>query len=171
MKWLRVALEMIGAASLLALAFFGARIVYNNSSDKVNKATRKDAMFILNWSGLSTNQDYRIISSYESSRSFTGDHLDYFCSALPKFEVAEWAKDEWHDGPEKDSLLADALELAVGDARQHGGGCIPPVEEANSATMKVMFPQVVLRNRQASAADVILYDPQKRRLYYVSFKT
>jgi hypothetical protein len=91
-------LEIIGAASLLAVVFLGVRIVYGNSSDRVNKATRKDVQFAPNWGGISTNQDYRIVSSYQSSRSFTGDHLDYFCIELPKFEVAEWAKNQWHDG-------------------------------------------------------------------------
>jgi hypothetical protein len=171
MKWLRVALEIIGAVSLLAVVVLGARIVYSNSSDRVDKASRKDVAFILNWSGLSPDQDYKIISSYESSRSFTGDHLDYFCIQLPEFKVAESAKDEWHDGPEKDPLLADALQLAINDAHQHGGGCIPSLEEASSTAIKLMFTQVLLRSRQATVADITLYDPQKKRLYYVSFKT
>ena len=170
MKWFRVALEVIGAASLLAVVGFGSWNLYSNSSERVNQASRKDALFILNWGGLSTDQNYKVTSSYESSRNFTGDHLDYFCIELPKFEVAEWAKNEWHDGPEKDSLLAEALELAVNDAHQHGG-CIPSVKEANSAAMKIMFWQVVLHDRQAMAADIILYDSQKQMLYYVSFKT
>jgi hypothetical protein len=171
MKWLRVGLEIIGAASLPAVVAFAGWILHSRSSDKINRATRKDVQFALNWGGISTNQDYRVISSYESSRSFTGDHLDYFCIELPKFEVAEWAKNEWQDGPEKDSLLAEALKLATDDAIQHGGSCIPSVEKANSSSMKLMFPHVVLHNRQASAADIVLYDPQKRMLYYVSYKT
>jgi len=171
MKWLRVGLEIVGAASLLVGMALVAWIVYGNSSDKVNKATRKDAQFILNGSGLSTNQDYKIISSYESSRSLTGDHLDYYCIELPKFEVAEWAKEEWQNLPEQNPILAAALQLAVNDARQQGGDCIPSAEEANSTAMKLMFLQVVLHSRQATAADIILYDPQKRRLFYVSFKT
>src|SRR6476469_2702754 len=117
MKWLRVGLEIVGAASLLVGMALVAWIVYGNASDKVNKATRKDAQFILNGSGLSTNQDYKIISSYESSRSLTGDHLDYYCIELPKFEVAEWAKEEWQNLPEQNPILAAALQLAVNDAR------------------------------------------------------
>ncbi len=170
MKWLRVGLEVIGAASLLAFAIVATWSVYQSSSEKINRATRKDVLFVLNWGGISTDQDFKIISSYQSRRSFTGDHLDYYCIELPKFEVAEYAKDEWHDGPEKDSLLAEALKLAVDDARQHGD-CIPSVEEANSPAIKVMFTTVVLHSRQATAADIILYDPRKRMLYYVSYKT
>ena len=170
MKWFRVALEVIGGASLLAVAVLGSWALYSTSSDKLDKATRKDALFILNWSGLPTNQDYKVTSSYESRRNFTGDHLDYFCIQLPTFQVADWAKDEWHDGPEKDPLLAEALETALNSVVERGG-CLPSASEANSPAMKLMFTTVVLRSRHASAADIILYDPQKRMLYYVSYKT
>jgi hypothetical protein len=121
MKWFRVVPEVIGAASLLAVVGFGSWNLYSNSSERVNKASRKDALFILNWAGLSSEQEYRIISSYESPRSFTGDHLDYYCIALPKFEVAERVKNQWHDGPETDSSLANALEVTVNDAVSTAG--------------------------------------------------
>jgi hypothetical protein len=170
MKWFRVALELIGGASLLAVVGFGSWLLYNNSSDRFDKASRKDALFVLNWAGLPTNQNYRVVSSYESRRNFTGDHLDYFCIELPKFQVADWAKDHWHDGPEQDALLADALETALNSAREHGS-CVPSASEANSPAMKMMFTTVLLHNRYATAADLILYDPQKRMLYYVSYKT
>lgn len=170
MKWFRVALEVIGGASLLALAVGFAWGLYSNSFDRVNKVSRKDALFILNGGGLPTDQDYKVVSSYESRRNFTGDHLDYFCIELPKFQVADWAKDEWHNGPEKDALLAEALETALNSAHEPGG-CVPAVSEANSPAMKMMFTTVVLHSRHATAADIILYDPQKRMLYYVSYKT
>jgi hypothetical protein len=170
MKWVRIGLEVLGATFLLGAVGLGAWIVWGNSSNKFNKASRKDVQFILNWGGLSPNQEYKIISSFESARSFTGDHLDYYCIELSKFDVAERAKNEWHDGPETNPLLSDALQLAVEDARHHGG-CIPAIEQANSSAMKIMFPQVVAHNRFATAAEIILYDPEKRMLYYVSFKT
>jgi hypothetical protein len=65
MKWFRVALELIGGASLLAVVGFGSWLLYNNSSDRFDKASRKDALFVLNWAGLPTNQNYRVVSSYE----------------------------------------------------------------------------------------------------------
>jgi hypothetical protein len=170
MKWARIGLEVLGAIFLLGVMGFGAWMLWGNSSNKFNKASRKDVQFILNWGGLSPNQEYKIISSFESGRTFTGDHLDYYCIELSKFDIAGWAKDEWHDGPETNPLLSDALQLAVDDAREHGAS-IPPIEKSNSSAMKIMFPQVVARNRQATAADIILYDPDKKMLYYVSFKT
>ena len=140
------------------------------TSEKVNRAKARDVLFILNWGGITTNQVFKVIASYESARSVTGDHLDYYCIELSKFDVADFAKNEWHDGPEKNPLLAEALELGVNDARQHGD-CFPSAEEANSEAMKIMFWSVVIHGHQPTGADIILYDPRNKRLYYVSYKT
>jgi hypothetical protein len=169
-KGLRIALEVMGAATILAIVAFGISVVYSGSRERINKASRKDAAFILNWAGIPTNQDYRIVSSYESTRSFTGDHLDYFCIELPKFEVSGQQKGDWHNGPESNQLMAEALQLALDDARQHGN-CVPALDKANSSAMQLMFPEIVARNRHPTAADIILYDEKRRMLYFASFKT
>jgi hypothetical protein len=169
MKWLRLGLEVIGAAAILGVVVLAA-LVARDHSDRANNASRRDALFILNWAGLPTDQDYRVVSSYRSARSLTGDHLDYFCIQLPRFEVAEQTKPQWQEGPETNPLLADALELAVNDARDHGA-CVPSAKEANAAGMELMFVTVVLNDRQATAADIILYDARRKMLYYVSYKT
>jgi hypothetical protein len=170
MKWFRIGLEVIGASSLLFFGVVAAWTFHNSTSERVNTAKRKDVLFVLNWGGVSTNQDFKIIASYQSPRSFTGDHLDYYCIELSKFEVSDYEKNDWHDGPEQNPLLADALELSVNDARQHGD-CFPSADEANSATMKIMFWSVELHGRQPTSADIILYNPKNKRLYYVSYKT
>jgi len=173
MKWLRLSLQTIGALSLLLLSVAGVVValsIYSGTSEKFNKATRKDSLFILNRGGISTNQNFKVIASYQSPRSLTGDHLDYYCIELPKFEVADAEKNEWHDGPEKNPLLVEALELAVNDAHMHGE-CFPPVEKANSEAMKIMFVSVTLHDREPTAAEIILYDTNNSKLYYVSFKT
>jgi len=172
-KWLRLCLQTIGAFSLLLLVAAAVTVafgIYSGTSEKLNKATRKDSLFILNWGGIPTNQDFKVIARYESPRSFTGDHLDYYCIELPKFEVAEAEKNEWHDGPENDPLLSEALEFAVNDARMHGD-CLPTASQANSEAMKIMFVSVTLHDREPTADDIILYDTKNRKLYYVSFKT
>ena len=169
MKGLRIGLEVLGAAALSAIVVFGISVVYSGSKDRINKASRKDVAFVLNLAGVPTDQNYRVVSSYESARSFTGDHLDYFCIDLPRFEIADRQKDDWHSGPESNPLMVEALKLALDGVHQRDN-CIPAVQNANSPAMQIMFPQVVLRNGHATAADIILHDSQTRMLYYVSFK-
>ena len=142
------------------------------SSERTNADGRNDTLFVLKvlkWGDISTNQDFKVTSSYNSARNLTGDHLDYYCIDLATFEVADYAKEQWQDGPEKNPLLADALRSGIEAAREHGN-CMPPVEQANSAAMKIMFWSVTLHGRYPSAADIILY-PSSRRLYYVNYKT
>jgi len=55
--------------------------IYSGMAERFNKATPKDLLFILNWGGISTNQNFEVIPSYQSRRSFTGDHVDYYCIA------------------------------------------------------------------------------------------
>jgi hypothetical protein len=169
MKWFRGTLEIIGALSLLGLAVLGVLVIRDGSA-RVNTAGQKDALFILNWGGIATNQNYKIIKSYRSPTSFTGDHLDSYCIQLSRFDVADNAKSDWHDGPEQNPLLAEALELGINDASQHTD-CFPSVQQANSGVMKMMFWSVVMHGRQPTAADILLYDPTNRRLCYVSYKT
>jgi hypothetical protein len=56
-KWLRLCLQTIGAFSLLLLvaaAVVVALSIYSGTTEKLNKATRKDSLFILNWGGIPT---------------------------------------------------------------------------------------------------------------------
>ena len=112
---------------------------------------------------------FRVIAGFAVGVVF-GVFLHYilYRIALPKFEVADRVKNQWHDGPETDSLLANALEVTVNDAGQHGG-CIPSVQEANSAAMKILFWQVNLttgKRRRLTSFSMTL-----RHEGYVGFKT
>jgi hypothetical protein len=169
MKWLRVALEIIGAL-LLIVAVAAGWSAYSGTSEKVNAAKPKDVLFILNWTGISTQQDYKVLASYQSSRSATGAHLDFYCIELSQFEATAYAKTEWEDAPETDSLLVEALEQGVNAAREHND-CFPSGLEANAVGMKITFRSVVLNDRHPTSADIILYDPKSSKLYYVSYKT
>ena len=168
LKWVRVGLEIVGGVSLIFLVVV-ALLIIRQSRDKVNKAGRKDVLLILTRGGIATNHDFKLIASYESSTSFTGDHPDYYCIELSKFEVADWRKGEWHDGPEKNPIFAGALKEGV-DAAHLGNNCFPSPEEANSGTMKIMFGDVLVNSLHPISADITLYDPQNRKLYYVSYK-
>lgn len=168
LKWVRVGLEIVGAVSLFFLIVLGVSII-RQSSNKVNKAKPKDVLFILNSGEIATNQNLNVLASYESSRSFTGDHLDYHCIELAKFEVADRAKNFWHDGPEQNPILAEALEKGANGAHL-GNSCFPSPEVANSGNMKIKFGDVDVFDRRPNSANITLYDPKNMKLYYVSYK-
>jgi hypothetical protein len=169
LKWIRVGLEIIGAATLVFLLIVGISII-QQATNKVNRAKPQDVSLILNAGDISTNQELKVIASYESSRSFTGDHLDYYCIEMSKFEVADRAKNRWHDGPEENPILAEAPDLGVNDAHQENSR-FPSPEEANSKDMKILFGDVDVIGRHPHSAVITLYDTKNGKLYYVSYKS
>jgi hypothetical protein len=89
MKWLKLRLQIIGATSLILLAIGTVWSFHQYSGDRIDSSKPKDAQFVLNWGGIPITQDFKVTESSESTRNFTGDHLDYFAStcqssSLPK---------------------------------------------------------------------------------------
>jgi hypothetical protein len=169
MKWLRLGLQIVGAISLVLLLVMTS-MVYRDATEHVDAANPKDLLFVLNSGGIPTDQNIKVVGSYRSPHSFTGDHFDSYCIQISRFEVSDLDKKEWHDGPEANPILVAALELGVNDAHGHSG-CFPAFAEANSSVMKIKFPSVMLHDGFATSADIILYSSKDKMLYYVSFKT
>ncbi|HTA69622.1 MAG TPA: hypothetical protein VK776_15135 [Bryobacteraceae bacterium] len=167
LRWFRVGLEIFGAVSLICIALFLLR----PSSDRLNSASRKDVLSVLKWAEIPTNQDFKILGSYQSSRSFTEDYFDYYCIELSRFDIPDHGEVHlWNDGPERNQLLIEALDTGVNEARSLGN-CFPSTGEANSGAFKMMFSHVLIDGHHPSSAEIFLYDPKKQTLYYVGYKT
>src|ERR1700694_336312 len=79
--------------------FFVASAVGEFRGSRVNKAKPKEVLFVLNEAAFPYNRISRCWLAM-NRRSFTGDHLDYYCISLAKFDPSDFAKKEWHEGPE-----------------------------------------------------------------------
>ena len=169
MKWLRTGLQIIGAA-LLALLVAGAWLIYRDMTEHVNAAGAGDASTILKRIDINPDPSKRVIGSYSSERSFTGDHVDAYCIQLSTFELANDTAKYWHEGPESNPILIDALHWALDDAHIHAP-CFPTFEQANSKGVMLRFLSADLHDRMATAAEIVLYEPRTKMLYFVSYKT
>lgn len=99
MKFFRSFLQSLGALSLILLGLLAIYFVTAGWSSK--KITDKDdARFVLNWGGLSTDQDWSIIAGSASPRNITGDHTDYYCIQLQDISINQQNPIEWQAGPE-----------------------------------------------------------------------
>jgi hypothetical protein len=145
-------------------------MVYWQTSEHIDAAGSRGVSFVLNVGDIDTHQDIKVVGSYRSPRSFTGDHFDSYCIQISRFDLSNAAEKYWREGPEANTILLDALELGVNDAHDHAS-CFPTFAEANSSAMKIRFASVVVNDGQATAADIVLYAPKTKMLYYVSFKT
>jgi len=172
MKVIRIFLQIIGAIALGTFLLIVVWFFLNSPFSSKSASNKNDAVFILNWAGINKNQDWKIIESSISARNMTGDHADYYCIQLEHFDMNSMRlKKEWRQGPEKNALLATAVEDAVEWAIYEGSKCFPTSDVANSSSMKIMFWSVKIHGRHPSAAKVILYQPETKRLFYVSYST
>ncbi len=172
MKVIRIILQIIGAFVLGAFLLIVVWSFLNSPFSSKKVSNKNDAVFILNWAGINKNQDWKIIESSISARNMTGDHVDYYCIQLEHFDVNKrQLHEEWKQGPEKNDLLAAAVENAVEWAILDGSKYFPSSNIANSSSMKIMFWSVTTHGRRPTAAKVILYQPETKRLFYVSYDT
>jgi hypothetical protein len=170
-----VALQGVGVLALLAAAaigisLYGRTVAYEQAA--AAPFTKSDLEFALNWAGVDKNQPWSIIASSRSARSFTGDHADFACIQLERFDLPETpAPGPWSREPETDPLLRDALNAALEWARGSGAECLPDAQQANSVRFVRYFRSVTFDDRSPAAGVVFLYDPAARRLYYIDFAT
>jgi hypothetical protein len=161
-----IALQAIGALAIVAVLAIAAWIYLPLSSGK------RDATFVLNWTGISTAQKWQVISSHVSARSLTGDYTDYYCIQLEKFEVKDRRNlEQWRDGPETNPLLAEAVRFGAHWAHTQSPSCFPSPDRANSRDMKIYVWSTTIHDRRPTAADVIFFEPSTNRLFYVGYKT
>jgi hypothetical protein len=159
-------LQAVGALAILAVLAAAAWLFLPLSSKS------PDATFVLNWAGISPAQNWKVISSHASPRSLTGDHTDYYCIQLEKFEVKDsHTVQQWRDGPEANPLLAEAVKFGAHWANTQSPSCFPSPDRANSKEMKIYIWSTTIHDRRPTAAEIILFEPSTNRLFYVAYKT
>jgi hypothetical protein len=169
-RYIAKGLQIFGAFSLAAVVIALGYLAYAVASnvDKENVATKRSVEFVLNWGGLKTSQEYEVVSSFQSERSFTGDHLDHYCIQISDFSPRDNEKENWLivsrlSGPVKEASIAAQQS---GNASQCFGRDI-----ANVGELMTYVWSATLSSRHITAYDIIFFDPQTKRLLYVSDKT
>jgi len=163
-------LALLAAAAAIGLSQYGRMAAHEETA--AAPFTRGDLEFALNWAGVDKSQPWSIIASSRSARSFTGDHADFACIQLERFELPNApASGSWSREPETDPMLRDALRAALEWARGSGAECMPDAQQANSERFVRYFRSVTFDDRSPSAGILFLYEPAARRLYYIDFAT
>jgi hypothetical protein len=170
MRFLRIFLQCIGALALLLLTAV-VTYAFVSFSGPTKTTDKGDAVFVLNWAGINTSQNWSVIDASISSRNITGDHADYYCIQLEDIAITQPNPLGWRVGPESNELLISALERAIGWAKQEGADCFPSFELANSGQMKILFWGMNTHGRDPAGAQVLLLHPSTKQLFYVSFDT
>lgn len=170
-KAFRYFLQVIGAitvTAIIALVLF--ILLARPGFEKINAATNEDVVFILNWGGISPDQNYSVLGSYQSARNLTGDHVDAYCVQLTQFAPSSPAAEQWRAREELNPVVQAALDLAANAAHQNLA-CFPDADTGLSAKVRAHVWSVDLHGERPTAAKIILFEPTLKRLYYVSFAT
>lgn len=171
MKGIRFFLKVIGALVLCTCALTIAWYFLLSPFAGGGLST-KNPEFILNWAGVNSNQAWEVVDASVSPRNITGDHVDYYCIQLERFDVDDRSlREDWRQGPEENALLADAVRSGAKWAHHEGGECFPSPDVANSERVQILFWSMTTQGRRPATAKIILYEPESKKLFYVSYKT
>jgi hypothetical protein len=160
------ALAAIGVLALGAVAI-AAIAMYRNSggADRRDAATGSDSLFILNWAGVPTKQNFAVSHSFQSARSFTGDHVDGYCITLENAPIdAEWRSPSALERPFLEAVTF-GLDFAKRDL-----SCLPSSADLSNRKILIKPFSLHFNSGQPGAGEIILIDPATKELFFVSFK-
>ena len=107
---------------LISFVFFisaGSYLVYKTTfgnTVQINKATKKDVKFILNWCELGDDKIERVVNSYVSQTGFTADHLDAYLIKVKDIDIEDLSHTKtgkWYRGDNLPDLLHDAVKFST----------------------------------------------------------
>lgn len=158
-------LTFIGFCGIVLASLYS----YSPLSEKTDKASKEDAVFVLNHGNIVTDQDYEVIYSYESSSHPLGDHTDYYCLEIEKFELNPKFDNDWVKGPEKNEVYINARDItsSIGDI----GKCFKGEKDPNSENIFANIWSIKINRDYVIGGRVILYHEPTKRVLYVSFET
>lgn len=170
MTFVAKGLQIFGAlalAALLVIVGFFAYSIYSNN-DRTEIASKKETQFIFNSSGLKADQEYKVISSFQSARTFTGDHSDHFCLEISAFYPDVNNKTKWKFVPDLSRPEQDAVASA--ESETEAAECFKR-QKTEFRNLQVYPPSVYLHHGYVTSYEVILFDAQTNRLFYKSYKS
>jgi len=145
--------------------------------DRADSASSSDVAFVLNWCDLGADRIEKVLHSYVSARSFTGDHLDAYAIKIKHIDVAELTArtddfgGRWYRGDQLPKVLDDAVGFVGGWL---GSGKIPwfPTERTLRSSEVYVYPwSIYLHGITPSASELIFVRPWDKMVFYFGGKT
>lgn len=166
------ALAIWGGISLIGIILILGYLAYSTSIGNktvVNKATTSDVRFVLNWCGLGDQRIEKVLNSYESGRSFTGDYLDAYAIEISNVTELELKNDKgWHRLDNLPKVLNDAVELA--NSWQYQIPWFPKMDELNPENVYVYPWSIYCNGIDPTGTELIFVIPNDKMVYYLGTK-
>lgn len=166
------ALAIWGGISLIGIILILAYLAYSTSiGNKTveNKATTSDVRFVLNWCGLGDQRIEKVLNSYESGHSFTGDYLDAYAIEISNVTEIELQNNKgWYRLDSLPKVLNDAVELANG--WQYQIPWFPKMNELNPESIYVYPWSIYCHGTDPTGTELIFVIPDDKMVYYLGTK-
>lgn len=173
----RQLLTIWGGISLIGVIFIGSYSLYSTTPGNANvkdKATKSDVRFVLNWCGLGDQRIDKVLKSYTSARSFTGDHLDAYAIKITSVTVDELTNHrntrpgKWYRMDSLPTVLNEAVSFIGG--WQHETPWFPTEDSLRTRDFYVYPWSIYCHGVTPTATELIFVRPKENMVYYVSAK-
>jgi hypothetical protein len=178
LKFLKTFFAVWGVISFLVVLIISGSIIWMagpGNREKVDKVTKKDVGYILNWSGLGADRITDVIHSYKSSRSMTGDHFDAYAIKIVPIPETELNNtydqfQRWYRGDQLPRLLVDAIEFSFNFPEIKSLKWLPSKDEIKSKRYCIQVWGAYYSGDGISETRLIIYCPEESVIYFVSAK-
>ncbi len=162
-----------GGISLTGIILFAGYFFYSltfGNKTIEDKATKSDVRFVLNWSGLGEQRIEKVIHSYKSARSLTGDYLDAYAIKITNVANKELTVENgWY--------RLDSLPVPVNDAVnfayqffQNEISWFPELQYLKKKKAYVYPAYIRYHGTGVYATQLIFAIPTEKMVYYVGVK-
>lgn len=134
-----------------------------------NKATKSDVRFVLNWCELGDQRIEKVINSYKSGRSFTGDYLDAYAIKITNVSNSELTTEKgWFRLDSLPKTLNDAVILV--SRWQYKIPWFPELENVKKESIYVYPWSIYCNGTEPTATQLIFVIPKEKMVYYIGTK-
>ncbi len=178
-KWFFLVWGVLSLALLLFTAgnfLFRFSDIGGVSEPEVGVATAHDVRFVLNWCKIGDARTEKVVNSYVSPRSFTGDHLDAYAIKVRNLSPTDLPAPQhdsdggWVRCDQLDPVSREAVQLATGFSSSEISW-FPNDEELTSSRYFLWVWSINIHGRRPTGAKLIFACPDDSMLFYVSVKT
>ncbi|MVF14911.1 hypothetical protein FT643_22505 [Ketobacter sp. MCCC 1A13808] len=162
---------LVGIGLIVCITYYGYRLTLGNSTDN-NSATKDDVRFVLNWCELGDERIQSVPHSYESPRSFTGDHFDAYEILTTNISIDELLNPEvWTRGDKLEGVKKEGVKLISMLSQLDNLEWFPGDKILLSSEIFVYSWSVLFHGERAIAAKMIFVKPSENKVFYASVKT
>ncbi len=169
-----------GVFSFAAMITLGALFAYwygPGNKDKIDYAAKEDVRFVLNWCGIGDSNFKKVIHSFSSERSFTGDHFDAFAIEIKHISIDELTHNPkngdtvWHRGDKLDGIIGDAIDFLAGSLTDDIVSWFLGENELRTDRYYCSISTLYYSKERPIGGSLIIIRPSDNMVFYIAEKT